>query len=85
MEGTSTSQTNHASRQADRQGRPSNLILLGCFETQQDATEFNFIVIVQGCWRFADQSLPIEEGEVCAILIFQHILAVLNKDASVQA
>ena len=40
---------------------------------------------MQWCRCLAGQTLPIEEREICAVLIFQHILAVLNKDASMHA
>src|SRR5579883_1486216 len=55
------------------------------FEAQEDAAQANFVVIVQGRGGFARQLLPIQERKIGAILILQHILAIIVEDARVQA
>src|SRR5215469_15362468 len=55
------------------------------FEAQEHAAKFDFVVIMQSHGRFSRELLPIEKREICAVLVFKHILAVLNKDASVHA
>src|SRR5581483_4714892 len=54
------------------------------FEAHQDATEPDLVVIVERRGRLGGQALAIEEGEIGTILILQHVLPILYKDASVQ-
>ena len=55
------------------------------FEAQENAAQLDLVVVVQDDGGFAREFLTIEEGEVGAILVFEHVLAVLYEDARVQA
>ena len=51
---------------------------------QQNTPQANFIVVVQGRRGFTGELLTIEEGEIGAVLVFEHVLPVIVKDARVE-
>src|SRR5712691_866454 len=57
---------------------------LCCFETQEHTPKLDFIVVMQRSRSLSGKPLAIEKREICAVLIFQHVLTVLDKDAGVQ-
>src|SRR5437588_11615166 len=60
-------------------------LVLRRFEAQKHAPELDLIVVMQRSGCLAGKPLAIEEREICTILVLNHILAILDKDASMHA
>src|SRR5260370_18920000 len=57
---------------------------VSCFlEAQEYATKLDFIVVMHRRRRLRGELLPVEKRDIGTVLIFQHILAVLDNDARV--
>ncbi len=56
----------------------------GGLEFHGDATQAKLVAIVDGRWRLRGQLLFVHEGEVGAVLIFDHILVALQENLGMQ-
>src|SRR5271165_4839225 len=59
-------------------------LLLRGFETEQDATETHFVIIIQWRWCLRRQALTIQEGEIGTIIVFKQVLTILVEDMCMQ-
>src|SRR6266571_1655540 len=64
---------------------PASFRDLRRLESQKHTSQLDFIAVMQRRGSLSGQPLAIEEREIRTVFILYHVLAILNKDASVQA